>query len=144
MYKIKGTGTIDFPTISKILVLTVSLYALSAVLSFIQGWIMTGITQKIVYSMRRDISEKINRMPMKYFESHQYGDVLSRITNDVDTLGTGLNQSVTTIITSIATDNRCNIYDVYHFSTHDTDFDYHDSYFHSTTQLYHQDVAEAL
>lgn len=103
MYKIKGTGTIDFTTISKILVLTVSLYALSAVLSFIQGWIMTGITQKIVYNMRRDISEKINRMPMKYFESHQYGDVLSRITNDVDTLGTGLNQSVTTIITSIAT-----------------------------------------
>ena len=103
MYKIKGTGTIDFTTISKILVLTISLYALSAVLSFIQGWIMTGITQKIVYNMRRDISEKINRMPMKYFESHQYGDVLSRITNDVDTLGTGLNQSVTTIITSIAT-----------------------------------------
>ena len=64
---------------------------------------MTGITQKIVYKMRRDISEKINRMPMKYFESHQYGDILSRITNDVDTLGTGLNQSITTIITSVAT-----------------------------------------
>ncbi|ASS38230.1 ABC transporter ATP-binding protein [Mogibacterium pumilum] len=103
MYKIKGTGTIDFTTIGKILALTVALYALSSILSFIQGWIMTGITQKIVYNMRRDISEKINRMPMKYFESHQYGDVLSRITNDVDTLGTGLNQSVTTIITSVAT-----------------------------------------
>lgn len=103
MYKIKGTGGIDFTTIGKILVLTASLYALSAVLTFVQGWIMTGIAQKIVYNLRRDISEKINRMPMKYFESHQYGDVLSRITNDVDTLGTGLNQSVTTIITSVAT-----------------------------------------
>ena len=103
MYKIKGTGGIDFTTIGKVLVLTASLYALSAVLTFVQGWIMTGIAQKIVYNLRRDISEKINRMPMKYFESHQYGDVLSRITNDVDTLGTGLNQSVTTIITSVAT-----------------------------------------
>lgn len=103
MYKIKGTGNIDFTTIGKILVLTASLYALSAVLTFVQGWIMTGITQIIVYNLRRDISEKINRMPMKYFESHQYGDVLSRITNDVDTLGTGINQSVTTIITSVAT-----------------------------------------
>lgn len=103
MYKIKGTGGIDFTTIGKILVLTASLYALSAVLTFVQGWIMTGITQKIVYNLRRDISEKINSMPIKYFESHQYGDVLSRITNDVDTLGTGLNQSVTTIITSVAT-----------------------------------------
>lgn len=103
MYKIKGTGTIDFATIGKILVLTVVLYALSAIFSFIEGWIMTGITQKIVYKMRRDISKKINRMPMKYFEDHQYGDILSRITNDVDTLGTGLNQSITTIITSVAT-----------------------------------------
>ena len=103
MHKIKGTGTIDFTTIGRILAFTTTLYALSAVLTFVQGWIMTGITQKIVYNLRRDISEKINRMPMKYFESHQYGDVLSRITNDVDTLGTGLNQSVTTIITSVAT-----------------------------------------
>ena len=103
MHKIKGTGTIDFTTIGRILAFTTALYALSAVLTFVQGWIMTGITQKIVYNLRRDISEKINRMPMKYFESHQYGDVLSRITNDVDTLGTGLNQSVTTIITSVAT-----------------------------------------
>lgn len=103
MYKIKGTGTIDFADIGKILALTAFLYALSAIFSFIEGWIMTGITQKIVYKMRRDISEKINRMPMKYFESHQYGDILSRITNDVDTLGTGLNQSITTIITSVAT-----------------------------------------
>ena len=103
MHKIKGTGTIDFTTIGRILAFATALYALSAVLTFVQGWIMTGITQKIVYNLRRDISEEINRMPMKYFESHQYGDVLSRITNDVDTLGTGLNQSVTTIITSVAT-----------------------------------------
>ncbi|WP_455053208.1 ABC transporter ATP-binding protein [Mogibacterium sp.] len=103
MHKIKGTGTFDFTTIGRILAFTTALYALSAVLTFVQGWIMTAITQKIVYNLRRDISEKINRMPMKYFESHQYGDVLSRITNDVDTLGTGLNQSVTTIITSVAT-----------------------------------------
>ena len=103
MHKIKGTGTIDFTTIGRILAFTTALYALSAVLTFVQGWIMTAITQKIVYNLRRDISEKINRMPMKYFESHQYGDVLSRITNDVDTLGTGLNQSITTIITSVAT-----------------------------------------
>lgn len=103
MHKIKGTGTIDFTTIGRILAFATALYALSAVLTFVQGWIMTDITQKIVYNLRRDISEKINRMPMKYFESHQYGDVLSRITNDVDTLGTGLNQSVTTIITSVAT-----------------------------------------
>ena len=103
MHKIKGTGTIDFTTIGRILAFATTLYALSAVLTFVQGWIMTDITQKIVYNLRRDISEKINRMPMKYFESHQYGDVLSRITNDVDTLGTGLNQSVTTIITSVAT-----------------------------------------
>ena len=103
MHKIKGTGTIDFTTIGRILAFATALYALSAVLTFVQGWIMTDITQKIVYNLRRDISEKINRMPMRYFESHQYGDVLSRITNDVDTLGTGLNQSVTTIITSVAT-----------------------------------------
>ena len=103
MHKIKGTGGIDFDSIWKILAITAALYGISALCSFIQGWIMTGVTQKIVYNMRRDISEKINRMPMKYFESHQYGEVLSRITNDVDTLGTGLNQSVTMILTSVAT-----------------------------------------
>lgn len=79
------------------------LYLCSAVSTFIQGWIMTGITQKVCYQLRKEISEKINRMPMKYFESRTYGEVLSRITNDVDTLGQGLNQSITTIITSVAT-----------------------------------------
>lgn len=101
--KIAGTGAIDFTYIGKILLFTLALYLCSAVFNFIQGIIMTGITQKTCYRMRRDISEKINRMPMKYFESRTYGEVLSRITNDVDTLGQSLNQSVTMIITSIAT-----------------------------------------
>lgn len=103
MRKIGGTGGIDFDKIAQILLLTLGLYVTSAVFTFVQGWIMTGVTQKICYRMRREISEKINRMPMKYFESRTYGEVLSRITNDVDTLGQGLNQSVTQIITSTAT-----------------------------------------
>lgn len=103
MRKIGGTGGIDFDKIMVILLWTLGLYAVSAVFTFVQGWIMTGITQKICYRMRKEISEKISRMPMKYFESRTYGEVLSRITNDVDTLGQGLNQSVTQIITSTAT-----------------------------------------
>ena len=86
-----------------ILLFVLVLYLCSALFSFIQGWIMTGITQKVCYRLRKEISEKINRMPMKYFESRTYGEVLSRITNDVDTLGQGLNPSITTIITSVAT-----------------------------------------
>lgn len=101
--KIAGTGSIDFTYIAKVLLFTLGLYICSAVFSFIQGMIMTGITQKTCYRMRKEISEKINRMPMKYFESRTYGEVLSRITNDVDTLGQSLNQSVTQIITSVAT-----------------------------------------
>ena len=101
--KISGTGGIDFDKIAKILLLTLALYLVSSLLSFFQGWVMTGITQKVCYRMRKEISEKINRMPMSYFESRTYGETLSVITNDVDTLGMGLNQSVTMIITSIAT-----------------------------------------
>ena len=101
--KIAGPGSIDFTYIAKVLLFTLGLYICSAVFSFIQGMIMTGITQKTCYRMRKEISEKINRMPMKYFESRTYGEVLSRITNDVDTLGQSLNQSVTQIITSVAT-----------------------------------------
>ncbi len=101
--KIAGTGSIDFTYIAKVLLFTLGLYICSAVFSFIQGMIMTGITQKTCYRMRKEISEKINRMPMKYFESRTYGEVLSRITNDVDTLGQSLNQSVTQVITSVAT-----------------------------------------
>lgn len=103
MRKVEGVGGIDFAYIGSILLWTLGLYLLSSLLNFIQGWIMSGITQKLCYRMRREISEKINRMPMSYFESRTYGEVLSRITNDVDTLGMGLNQSITMIITSIAT-----------------------------------------
>ena len=103
MRKIAGTGGIDFSYIGRILIIVLCLYACSAIFSFIQGWIMTGVSQKVCYRLRKEISEKINRMPMKYFESRTYGEVLSRITNDVDTLGMGLNQSITTIITSVAT-----------------------------------------
>ena len=103
MKKIQGTGSIDFHKIGLILLIVLALYLASALFSFVQGWIMTGITQIVCYRLRREISEKINRMPMKYFESRTYGEVLSRITNDVDTLGQGLNQSITTIITSVAT-----------------------------------------
>ena len=103
MRKIQGSGGIDFDRILRILLYTLGLYGFSSAFIFVQGWIMSGITQKICYRMRKDISKKINRMPMKYFESRTYGEVLSRITNDVDTLGQGLNQSITQIITSVAT-----------------------------------------
>lgn len=101
--KIAGTGGIDFAAIGQVLLATLLIYAAGAAFMFLQGYIMATITQKLCYQLRRDISEKINRMPMKYFESKTHGEVLSRITNDVDTLGTGLNQSVTQLITSTAT-----------------------------------------
>ncbi len=103
MAKIQGTGGIDFEYIGRIIVFVLAIYAVSAIFNFAQGMLMTGVTQKVCYQLRRDISQKINRMPMKYFESRTYGEVLSRITNDVDTLGQGLNQSITQIITSTAT-----------------------------------------
>lgn len=103
MAKIQGTGGIGFEYIGRILVFVLAIYAVSAIFNFAQGMLMTGVTQKVCYQLRRDISQKINRMPMKYFESRTYGEVLSRITNDVDTLGQGLNQSITQIITSTAT-----------------------------------------
>lgn len=103
MAKVSGTGGIDFDKILRILLLTLVLYLCSAIFTFVQGWIMSGITQNVCYRLRKEISEKINRMPMKYFEERTYGEVLSRITNDVDTLGQGLNQSITQIITSVST-----------------------------------------
>jgi ATP-binding cassette subfamily B protein len=96
-------GAINFEKIGIILLGLLALYLAAAAFSAVMGWIMTGITQKICYSMRKNISLKIDRMPMKYFEENSVGDVLSRITNDVDTLGQGLNQSVTTLITAAAT-----------------------------------------
>ena len=103
MSKLSGSTGIDFTKIGRILLILLGIYACSAVFSFVQGWIMTGISQKMTFRMRREISEKINRMPMKYFESRTVGEVLSRITNDVDTMGQSLNQAITQLITSIAT-----------------------------------------
>lgn len=101
--KINGGSGIDFDKIIKILFGVMCLYVVSSVLSFIQGFIMTGISNDVTYNLRKDISKKINRIPMKYFESRTHGEILSRITNDVDTLQTGINQSVTQLITSATT-----------------------------------------
>ena len=101
--KVNGTGGIDFDKIGKILLWTLGLYLCSAAFSFVQGFIMTGISNDVSYSLRKDITGKLNRLPMKYYESRTYGEVLSRITNDVDTLQQGLNQSITQLITSVTT-----------------------------------------
>ena len=101
--KISGGSGIDFEKLGRILIGLLCLYLASAVFSFIQGYIMTGISQKITYRMRKDISEKIHRMPMNYFDKVTHGEVLSRVTNDVDTLSQSLNQSATQLITSTTT-----------------------------------------
>ena len=101
--KIAGTGSIDFTRIGRILLFLLGLYALSAFLGFLQSYLMSGITQKVTFRMRKELSEKINRMPLGYFESRTYGEVLSRVTNDVDTLGQSMNQCVTQLITSVTT-----------------------------------------
>ena len=103
MAKVSGTGGIDFEKIGRILLYLLGVYLLSACLSFVQGLIMTGISQKLCYRFRKEISMKIHRMPFRYFESRTVGEVLSRITNDVDTLGQSLNQSITQLITSVTT-----------------------------------------
>ncbi len=101
--KISGGAGIDFGKIGRILLLLLALYACSALFSFVQGYIMTGVSQKLTYRMRKEISEKINRLPMNYFDKMPHGEILSRITNDVDTLSQSLNQSATQMITSVAT-----------------------------------------
>ncbi len=101
--KIQGQGGVDFSRIAKIMTILICLYLISALFSYIQGFISTGVSTKITYRFRRDISEKINRMPLKYFESVSQGEVLSRITNDVDTVSQSLNQSLTQIVSSTAT-----------------------------------------
>ena len=101
--KLRGIGSIDFGYIGKILLILLAMYLCSAAFSFIQGWLMTGLSQKVCYDFRRQISEKINRLPLAYFEKRTVGEVLSRITNDVDTLGQSLNQSITQLITSVTT-----------------------------------------
>lgn len=101
--KVSGGSGIDFGKVGQILLGAMGLYCVSAILSFIQGYIMTGISQKMTYRLRKEISEKINRMPMNYFDKMAHGEILSRITNDVDTLGQSLNQSATQVITSVTT-----------------------------------------
>lgn len=100
--KVGGTGGVDFALIGRILATVLCIYITSSALSLVQGWLMTGVTQRVCYRLRRQIIEKIDRMPLAYFERFSTGDVMSRVTNDVDTLGQSLNQSVTQLITSVA------------------------------------------
>ncbi len=101
--QIQGIGGIDFGVIGRILLVLLAIYLFSALMNFVQGYIMAGVAQRLTYRMRSEISEKIHRLPMAYFESKTVGEILSRITNDVDTLGQSLNQSITQVITSVAT-----------------------------------------
>ena len=103
MGQIAGTGSIDFAYIGRIILITLALYMISALISYGQGWIMTDVAMNLTYHFRKDIAEKINRMPLRYFDGTSHGEVLSRITNDVDTVSQTLNQSLTQIITSVAT-----------------------------------------
>lgn len=100
--KVGGTGGVDFALIGRILATVLCIYITASALSLVQGWLMTGVTQRVCYRLRRQIIEKIDRMPLAYFERVSTGDVMSRVTNDVDTLGQSLNQSVTQLITSVA------------------------------------------
>lgn len=100
--KVGGTGGVDFALIGRILATVLCIYITSSALSLVQGWLMTGVTQRVCYRLRRQIIEKIDRMPLAYFERVSTGDVMSRVTNDVDTLSQSLNQSVTQLITSVA------------------------------------------
>ncbi|MDD2981395.1 MAG: ABC transporter ATP-binding protein [Hespellia sp.] len=101
--KVSGGNGMDFDKIGKILLITLGLYIISALCSFVQGFIMTGVSQKMTYQLRKELSEKINRMPMDYFDKKTHGEVLSRVTNDIDTLSQSLNQSATQLITSVTT-----------------------------------------
>ena len=103
MSKISGGEGINFSEIARILIFLICLYAVSALFSYIQGWLMTGVSQKLTYKLRKQISEKIHRMPFNYFDEKNHGEVLSVVTNDVDTLSQSLNQSATQIITSVVT-----------------------------------------
>lgn len=104
MNRITGQGSgIDFEYIGRIILILIGLYGLSALFGYLQGWIMSGVAMKVTYKFRREISEKINRLPLKYFEGTNQGEILSRITNDVDTITQTLNQSLTQIITSVTT-----------------------------------------
>jgi len=101
--KIAGTGTIDFAYIGHIIIELVGLYLIAALFSYIQGWVMSGVSMDVTYRFRKDISEKINRMPLRFFDGTNHGEVLSHVTNDVDTVSQTLNQSLTQIVTSVTT-----------------------------------------
>lgn len=103
MARLNGAGGIDFDYIGRVVLWTLGLYLVSALFAYLQGWIMAGVSTDIAYRFRRDISEKMNRMPLKYFDGVTHGEVLSRITNDVDTVNQTLSQSLTQIITSLVT-----------------------------------------
>ena len=101
--KVNGTGDVNFDTLGAILLLLIGFYLISSICSFIQGWLMTGVSQKVSYRLRKELIAKINRMPMNYFDKSTHGEALSRVTNDVDTLAQNLNQSITQLVTSITT-----------------------------------------
>lgn len=101
--KVNGTGDVNFDALGAILLLLIGFYLISSICSFIQGWLMTGISQKVSYRLRKELIAKINRMPMNYFDKSTHGEALSRVTNDVDTLAQNLNQSITQLVTSITT-----------------------------------------
>lgn len=103
MAELNGSGSIDFAYIGRVVTLTLGLYLVSALFAYIQGWIMSNVSTDIAYRFRRDLSEKMNRMPLKYFDGTTHGEVLSRFTNDVDTVNQTLSQSLTQIITSLVT-----------------------------------------
>lgn len=103
MAKVANTGGIDFPYIVKILLILVVLYAVSSLFSYIMGWIISGVSQDAAFSLRKDISEKMNRLPLSYFDKHTSGDILSRVTNDIDTIAQSLNQSLSSLISSAVT-----------------------------------------
>lgn len=103
MSKLQGGAGIDFERIGQIVLIMVGIYGLSMLMGYVQGFLMSSVVQKIAYQLRKEISQKINKLPMNYYDKHSFGDVLSKITNDVDTLTTGLNQSVTQLISSVAT-----------------------------------------
>ena len=103
MAKVANTGGIDFSYIIKILLILVVLYAASSLFSYIMGWIISGVSQDAAFSLRKDISEKMNRLPLSYFDKHSSGDILSRVTNDIDTIAQSLNQSLSTLISNVVT-----------------------------------------
>ena len=103
MAKVANTGGIDFNYIVKILLILVVLYAASSLFSYIMGWIISGVSQDAAFSLRKDISEKMNRLPLSYFDKHSSGDILSRVTNDIDTIAQSLNQSLSTLISNVVT-----------------------------------------